>query len=519
MIPPDAKRPYQEIVEYLLQQLSDSGVISDMAPGGVARTLVEATAREFSETYARMNAVYEAGFIDTATGKSLDQLVALVGLERIDGQAAVAELRLIRDKRISARVIVPTGTEIAVTRAVGDRVIFEVADSYELREGEASLVVSIRALPAEGQTQDDVALSADDAALGAIAMSRPIAGIGGLKLEGPSVALGVRESDEDLRARAKMAISAAGGGTEKALTDALMSVPIVKAVQLRDASDLDQAGNPVVPPGELEIVLDAPQDQLAIYRDQIAEAIETHKGPGILARVSTTTTKTLSGQITIKPASEALSGAQMLKLIDDCEAIITGEVEALPIGGTLVWNRVLAKLMNVDNLADIDMSQGGLALGTGTPGFADLSVGPFERMLLGKGGEAVNFLPAAQPLISLGLTVTPGIKAPAGDVAQALEDALVLALTAYVDELNTPPIAADRQVSLIRLLDIVNAPGTLEEPVPVLDLTMAQLAALDVAERSEVTLKSASEKVGVDVKAIISLADPPVTLVWEPEGP
>jgi hypothetical protein len=165
MIPPDARRPYQEIVEFLLTQLQETGVISDLAPGGVARTLVEATAREFSETYARMNAVYEAGFIDTATGKSLDQLVALLGLTRIDGEASVADLRLIRDTRISARVIIPIETEIAVTRAVGDRVIYQVADDYELREGEESLVVSIRALPGPDQTQADVALSADDAAL------------------------------------------------------------------------------------------------------------------------------------------------------------------------------------------------------------------------------------------------------------------------------------------------------------------------------------------------------------------
>lgn len=519
MIPPDARRPYQEIVEFLLTRLQDTGVISDLAPGGVARTLVEATAREFSEFYSRMNAVYEAGFIDTATGKSLDQLVALLGLERIDGEASVADLRLIRDKRISARVIVPIETEIAITRAVGDRVIYQIADDYELREGEESLVVSIRALPGEDQTQEDIALSEDDAALNTLAMSQPIAGIAGLRLEGSSVALGVRESDQQLRERAKMAISAAGGGTEKALTDALMSVPIVKAVQLRDASDLDGFGQPVVPPGELEIVLDAPEDQLAIFRDQITEAIETHKGPGILARVSTTTTKTLSGQIVVKPASDALTGGQTLKLVADCEEIIRNEVEALPIGGTLVWNQLLAKLINVENLADIDVSQSGLSLSGGASALADIPVGVFERMILGEGVEAVAILPDAKPLITLGLTLTPGIQEPDGDAVQVLEDALVVALTAHVAALNVAPIAADRMIRLTQLLDEINAPGVLSGPVTEVTDTTAMLAVTDLAERAELALRGGgTTEVEIGPVAIVNLADPPVTLVWEPES-
>lgn len=520
MIPSEAKRSYQEIVEHLLQRLAEGGVISDLAPGGVARTLTEAVAREFSETYARMHAVYEAGFIDTAAGKSLDHLVAILGLARIDGEAAVAELRLLRDTRITARVVVPAGTEIAVTRAVGDRVIYEVTDEFELREGEAARVVTIRALPGAGLGPADVALTADDVALGALAMSRPIAGIGGLKLEGPSVTLGVRESDEALRARARMAISAAGGGTEKALTEALMAVPVVKAVQLRDATHTDAAGQPVVPPGELEIVLDAPQEALATYRDQIAEAIETHKGPGILAHVSTTKTKTLSGKIVLKPASDGLTGAQMLKLVADCEAILQEEVAALPIGGTLVWNRLLARLMGVENLADIDTAQSGLSLSGGALQLADIAVGPFERLVPGEGVEAVAVLPAARPVVTLGLTVTPGLRAPSADAAQALEDALLSVLSAWADSLNAAPLPPQRTVSLSDLLGRINAPGILAGPVTELDATALALAVTDMAERAELTLTGAgAADLPLDPQALVSLAPPPVTLNWEPETP
>jgi hypothetical protein len=351
-------------------------------------------------------------------------------------------------------------------------------------------------------------------------MSRPIAGVAGLQLEGPSVALGVRETDEQLRDRAKMAISAAGGGTEKALTDALMAVPIVKAVQLRDATDLDEMGQPVVPPGELEIVLDAPQDQLELFRDQIAEAIETHKGPGILARVSTTKTKTLSGEIVVKPASDALTGGQMLKLVADCEEIIKGEVAALPIGGTLVWNRLLAKLMNVENLADVDTAKSGLSLSGAPPALADVTVGPFERMILGEGVEAVAVLPDARPLLTVGLTATPGIQTPAGDAAQGLEDALVSVLSAHVDALNAAPVAADRKIQLSPLVGEINAPGVLSAPVAALPIATLRLTVTDLAERSEVVLQDGGPlDIAAGPEALITLAEPPITLVWEPESP
>jgi len=56
--------------------------ISDVHPGSVIRTIVEAISREIESLYLQMEQAYLSGFLDTATGKALDLVVAILGIER-----------------------------------------------------------------------------------------------------------------------------------------------------------------------------------------------------------------------------------------------------------------------------------------------------------------------------------------------------------------------------------------------------------------------------------------------------
>jgi uncharacterized phage protein gp47/JayE len=56
--------------------------ITDVNPGSVTRTIVESVAIEMDYLYAQMNQVYNSAFIDTATGKSLDLVVSMLGVNR-----------------------------------------------------------------------------------------------------------------------------------------------------------------------------------------------------------------------------------------------------------------------------------------------------------------------------------------------------------------------------------------------------------------------------------------------------
>jgi len=56
--------------------------ISDVSPGSVVRTIVEAISKEIEYLYAQMDQAYLSGFLDTATGEALDLVVSLLGIKR-----------------------------------------------------------------------------------------------------------------------------------------------------------------------------------------------------------------------------------------------------------------------------------------------------------------------------------------------------------------------------------------------------------------------------------------------------
>lgn len=66
--------------------------ITDVNPGSVTRTLVESIALEMDFMYAQMSQVYDSAFIDTATGKSLDLVVSMLGVNRKPAGYAMGEV-------------------------------------------------------------------------------------------------------------------------------------------------------------------------------------------------------------------------------------------------------------------------------------------------------------------------------------------------------------------------------------------------------------------------------------------
>lgn len=84
---PDADSSF--FVSYTLGSVS---AITDVNPGSVVRTFVEAIGLEVDFLYAQLNEVYNAGFIDTASGQSLDLVVSLLGIGRKPAGMAQGEV-------------------------------------------------------------------------------------------------------------------------------------------------------------------------------------------------------------------------------------------------------------------------------------------------------------------------------------------------------------------------------------------------------------------------------------------
>lgn len=106
--------------------------ITDANPGSVVRTIVEAIAREIDLVYEEMDHVYDSGFIDTASGRALELVVSLLGLERTPPQKATGLVTF-------GRATPPE--EIAVT---GEVHLFDGRMAYGLKAQPVSQIKEVK---------------------------------------------------------------------------------------------------------------------------------------------------------------------------------------------------------------------------------------------------------------------------------------------------------------------------------------------------------------------------------------
>jgi len=93
----DGAKPDENTPFFVNYRLDTGQGITDINPGSVVRTIVESVAREMDFINAQMNQVYHSAFIDTATGKSLDLVSSLLGINRKTAGFATGEVTFGRD--------------------------------------------------------------------------------------------------------------------------------------------------------------------------------------------------------------------------------------------------------------------------------------------------------------------------------------------------------------------------------------------------------------------------------------
>ena len=185
------------------------GGVNDLYPGSVVRTLLEAVALETAGLYAQMQSVYDAGFIDTASGGALDHVVALLGIERVRAGRNSTELRFTRVPNSRGEITLPAGTRAATTDGA---IEYETLSDVLLADGQASAKVAARDLLT---TNDGV--PADALTL----LTRPVAGIESVTNPAASSRLDRDETDAELRTRARRFLVGAERGTRSAIEAAV----------------------------------------------------------------------------------------------------------------------------------------------------------------------------------------------------------------------------------------------------------------------------------------------------------
>jgi len=195
--------------------------LTDLQVGSIARTLTESIALEMARLYAQLEAVHKAGFIDTATGSSLDKVVSLLDIRRFKGTRPSAKIRFNRVAGSKGTVTIQAGARILDQQV---RFEYETTETITMNENQNSVMVTARDLEPGNEP-----VAADTLTILAV----PIAGVSRVSNPAPASRAAADETDVELRTRAKNFLH----GSERATPGAMRQVLIENGID----GDIDES--------------------------------------------------------------------------------------------------------------------------------------------------------------------------------------------------------------------------------------------------------------------------------------
>ncbi len=230
--------------------------LNDLHVGSVLRTLAESIGLEIARLYAELDVVYQSGFVDTASGRALDSLVALLGVERVEGGYPAGELTFRRVAGARGAITIPAGT-----RVLDESGEVEYATTAAVTMTAAQNEIRVAARDIE---RNDF-VPADTLTVLAV----PIAGIASVTNAAPTAINTERESDVALRTRARNFLHGSERATLGAIRQAITRQQIAADVQEHPTT-----------PGLVEYTLHA--DEITPELEQrVLTAIESVRPAGV----------------------------------------------------------------------------------------------------------------------------------------------------------------------------------------------------------------------------------------------
>jgi uncharacterized phage protein gp47/JayE len=307
--------------------------LTDFNEGSVIGTLVRAVAREMTLIYDQMDEAYRRAFIDQATGIALDNVVALLGIERNPATKATGQITFSRKKPADKDILIKEGTRVADE---GGKTFVTIEEATIL-VAESSVIVSIEAVEA-GPSGN---VNAETIAI----MPTPPRGVDGVVNEQPTAGGEEAELDDQLRERAKHALETAGKATPNALKFALLDVNGVDGVQV-----VDHQQDSSIPLGQVKVLFSGLDTEEV--RDNVQQAIERTRAAGVLVDAKMVTTVLISGKFYVIPAPMVPATA-----LATFKSKVVDAISALTIGEALSVRRLNALVYEVNGLAEVAEAQ------------------------------------------------------------------------------------------------------------------------------------------------------------------
>ncbi len=306
--------------------------LSDINVGSVTRTICEAVGREIATVYQQVNLAYLSGFIDTAQGKSLDLVVAILGVTRRTGDFAEGLVTFFRETGTSGAISIPAGTLLITAEGV----TFQTTQIRTLQSGQARIDIPIRAT-------DEFAADLGKVPAGAInQLVQPIVGINGVNNVDATVLGAADETDEQLRLRAKAALRGLGKGTIQALILAVRNAR-ANLVEILDPASPNEKQQPL---GQVALIMDDEPERIR----RAARAVHETRAAGVLAAI-------VGRFVFFKPrltvAIEAVGpAAGEMKIKDEIIAAMQLYVDGLSAGEPAIGSELLQAVKSVAGVLD-----------------------------------------------------------------------------------------------------------------------------------------------------------------------
>ncbi|WP_422050568.1 baseplate J/gp47 family protein [Shimia sp.] len=362
---PGGARPVDGSVFYVdYRPIGASSPITDINVGSVARTLSEAVAREIATLYEQLNQTYRSGFVNSAEGAALDQVVAILGLKRKTGDFASGLVAFFRDPQVVGDVTIASGTRLT---AQNGAVIFETTQQRTLQRGQARMDVPVRASVDHPGETGQVAAGDIDTQL------RPLAGIARVSNTEPTVFGAPPETDAELRARARAELYKLGNATLPALD-----------ASVRDSfATLTEYWDPNAPiarrtaPGRVALLVESEPERFASLSAQVNNQRAAGIAATIVARYVFVTPR-----IVAKIAG-GLNSDGKAKVAEEIIAAVQAFAEPLTTGDALEGGALLEAIKAVEDLDDAQIVDVQVARADATPTQSETVVDALTEFIVG----------------------------------------------------------------------------------------------------------------------------------------
>jgi hypothetical protein len=247
--------------------IGSSSPLTDINIGSVTRTLCEAISRETATVYQQINLAYLSGFVDTATGKSLELVVSILGVTRQTKEFATGLVTFFRNQATVAGSI--TIQEQTLLSTADGKATFVTTELRTLQQGQIRIDVPVRATEASKGPAGVVPANV----ITSLALS--ITGIDHVTNFDPTILGSADETDDQLRLRAKAVLR----GLDKATIASLMRIISEERATLVEIWDPNSPVPKNAPFGQIILQIQTEPERFL----SIQSAVEETRAAGVRA--------------------------------------------------------------------------------------------------------------------------------------------------------------------------------------------------------------------------------------------